>query len=245
VKKLRVNEIYQTFAGEGPHVGEMTTFIRFGGCNLRCPGWGVKTELPGGEMVVGCDTPHAVFPELYKDDPKMTAREIMEKVPKFPLRVTITGGEPFMQPTEELRMLLYCLIDEDHSIDIFTNGTLPYDSYADLLALPQVSLCVDYKMPGSGEFGKFRNSNLDFLDSDDEIKFVIKDENDYITAKSILEKIVSTRPDLSFSIGPVWGEIEPGDIVGWILRDKLEVKLNLQTHQLIGVNEAERDWHFE
>ncbi len=62
---LKISEIFCTIQGEGPNVGKPTTFIRCGGCNLRCPGWG-STTLPSGEVVGSCDTPYAVFPE-YRD----------------------------------------------------------------------------------------------------------------------------------------------------------------------------------
>ena len=33
----RVNEIFYTLQGEGAHSGIPAVFVRFSGCNLRCP----------------------------------------------------------------------------------------------------------------------------------------------------------------------------------------------------------------
>ena len=33
----RINEIFYSLQGEGRHTGRAAVFIRFSGCNLRCP----------------------------------------------------------------------------------------------------------------------------------------------------------------------------------------------------------------
>src|SRR5262245_9640738 len=115
---LRVSEIYPSVQGEGPHVGMQTTFVRFAGCNMRCPGW-------------PCDTPYAIFPRLFKDDSTfMEVGDIMNKVVELvPRHICITGGEPTIQNKSELSELGEILLVEGFTIDLFTNGTRTFPSW--------------------------------------------------------------------------------------------------------------------
>ena len=73
---LRVNDIFYSLQGEGHNVGRAAVFIRFAGCNLRCP---------------FCDTEFESFRE-------MTADEIIEAIAPFESRfVVLTGGEPTLR----------------------------------------------------------------------------------------------------------------------------------------------------
>ena len=99
-ENLDVQEIFPTLQGEGPYVGQPSTFIRLGGCNLAC-------EF--------CDTEF----ESYK---KISLKEILSKVKKFNKKlVVITGGEPLRQPIERL-----CdeLVKLGFLVQIETNGTI-------------------------------------------------------------------------------------------------------------------------
>lgn len=96
---MRVNEIFYSLQGEGYHTGTPATFVRFSGCNLKCP---------------FCDTD-------FKEYTEMTEDEIVAEVCKNPSRmVVITGGEPSLQ-------LTFSLIDKLHQakkyVAVETNGT--------------------------------------------------------------------------------------------------------------------------
>ena len=103
----KVNEIFFTLQGEGAHSGIPAVFVRFSGCNLRCP-W--------------CDTD-------FTDSTPMTAEQIVSTMldlydtPNERRKMCVlTGGEPSLQVDQPL-------IDALHKagfyICIETNGTHP------------------------------------------------------------------------------------------------------------------------
>ena len=101
----RVNEIFFTLQGEGAHSGIPAVFVRFSGCNLRCP-W--------------CDTDFADYKE-------MSASEIVSEmlslydVPNERRKMcVITGGEPSLQVDTPL---IEALHKAGFYICIETNGT--------------------------------------------------------------------------------------------------------------------------
>ena len=108
----RVNEIFYSLQGEGLHVGTPAVFVRFSGCNLRCP---------------FCDTDFAAFSE-------MTAEAIVARVqelsPSVHTLVVLTGGEPMLQVDEPL---LAALHSTGKTLCLETNGTLPVPESVDFV----------------------------------------------------------------------------------------------------------------
>ncbi|MAF97023.1 MAG: 7-carboxy-7-deazaguanine synthase QueE [Micavibrio sp.] len=89
---IRISEIFgPTIQGEGPLIGRPTVFVRTGGCDYRCS-W--------------CDTLHAVESEYRQEWTEMSAAEIMDEVQRLsnntPMMITLSGGNPAIQPMEEL-----------------------------------------------------------------------------------------------------------------------------------------------
>lgn len=100
-KKYRVNEIFYSLQGEGYFTGTPAVFLRFSGCNRRCP---------------FCDTEFDSFTE-------MTADEIYDSLSIYPSRhLVITGGEPTLQIDSDL---LRKIKGAHFFIQIETNGTSP------------------------------------------------------------------------------------------------------------------------
>ena len=108
--KLPNVELFDSIQGEGYHLGEMVTFIRTSGCNLKCP-W--------------CDTK-----ESWANNAKfMTITEILEEV-HFE-RVVFTGGAPTLHNDKGLDELITALKDQDCYVCIETNGTNPVSHLVD------------------------------------------------------------------------------------------------------------------
>jgi 7-carboxy-7-deazaguanine synthase len=102
---------------------------------------------------------------------------------------------------------------------------------------PRVRIILDIKCPGSGMAHKNQWANLDKLRVHDEVKFVLADERDYAFAKEIcLQKKLAEKITVLFS--PVFGILDPKELVAWILKDKLPVRLNLQIHKYIWTPET-------
>jgi 7-carboxy-7-deazaguanine synthase len=154
--------------------------------------------------------------------------------------ICFTGGEPALQPYEDLELLVKSFTDQGFKIiEAFTNGTIVYPEWW----LENIYTVMDWKLPGSGERIDVpeRWENASQLNTGDVIKFTIKDAFDYEIATDLYRQLVqmwsedevdpSDRPTIYY--GPVWGAIEPKQLVKWVLGDGYDWKLNLQTHNLI------------
>ena len=92
---------------------------------------------------------------------------------------------------------------------------------------------IDVKCPGSGEADKMHWANLDRLRLTDEVKFVIKDRGDYEFARRIVEERQLIGRCTAVLFSPVHGVLDPKQLAGWILADRLAVRLQLQAHKYI------------
>ena len=99
MKKYKVNEIFYSLQGEGYFVGTPAVFVRFSGCNLRCP---------------FCDTQHAKHTE-------MTISEIVAEIDRYPAEtVILTGGELSLVVDKEM---VEAIKAGHRFVAIETNGT--------------------------------------------------------------------------------------------------------------------------
>ena len=211
--RLRLTEIFHSLQGEAASVGWRTVFIRLTGCPLRC-GY--------------CDTSYA-----FKGGEWWALDEILAEVARHQVRhVTVTGGEPLAQP--DCLGLLAALCDAGYDVSLETSGAL------DISAVDaRVSRVMDLKTPSSGECGKNRYENIQQLKSGDQVKFVIADEADYRWSCEQLEThALAQRCEVLFS--PVAGQMAPADLADWILRDRLDVRVQLQLHKILWGDEPGR-----
>jgi 7-carboxy-7-deazaguanine synthase len=92
---------------------------------------------------------------------------------------------------------------------------------------------MDFKTPGSGESGRNRYENVAYLSSRDEVKFVIGSREDYLWSKQKIVEfdLIDRCGTVLFS--PIFGRIDPREIVDWLLEDNLKVRFQLQMHKFI------------
>lgn len=224
---FRLSEVYTSIQGEGPNVGKATQFVRFAGCNLKCPGW-------------PCDTQHAIDPKLYRQEwQRLTLVELLAKIQPYPRRITFTGGEPLLQGAPAMEELALILLEAGHRLDMFTNGTFRFPLWA---RSERVQKIMDWKLPDSGEDceNEDRLRNVPFLMETDAIKFVCASKDDFNVAIDLAEEHVITKRSLSILphlyMGAAWGKVSEKDLVEWMLEAKLDPeiwKLNVQVHNYI------------
>jgi 7-carboxy-7-deazaguanine synthase len=203
---IKINEIFYSIQGESSAAGLPTVFVRLTGCNLRC---------------TYCDTEYAFY-----EGKEYSIDEIVEQVKSYKCNlVEITGGEPLLQ--EESLELMKRLADEGFSVMLETSGSI---SIKDVDR--RVKIIMDLKCPSSGMEKKNLYDNISYLKESDEVKFVVGNREDYDWAK---EQISSSNLDETHEvlISPVFGKINPREIVNWILEDNLKVRFQLQMHKFI------------
>jgi 7-carboxy-7-deazaguanine synthase len=204
---MKICEIFTSIQGESTYAGLPCTFIRLTGCNLRCS---------------YCDTQYA-----YAEGSDRSLEDIMDCVNKSGLNlVEITGGEPLLQGNETLE-LIRMLLDKGHKVLIETNGS---ESIKDIDE--RAVIIMDIKTPSSNMSEKMDFSNLDFIKNTDEVKFVICSREDYEWSKNIISSYrLAGKCELLLS--PAFNVLEPSLLSGWIIEDRLDVRLNLQIHKYI------------
>ena len=205
---LKVNEIFYSIQGESTRAGAPCVFVRLTGCNLRCS---------------YCDTTYA-----YEEGVIMGIEEIVEKIKGFGCSIVeVTGGEPLIQ--DETPQLIATLLDLGYTVLLETNGSKNIG--------PVDKRCVkimDVKCPSSGEEKNNDLENLQRLNCGDELKFVIADRIDYDFAVEIVSRISEDiRKGIHIHFSPCFGKIHPRELSEWILKDNLDVRLNLQLHKYI------------
>lgn len=203
---LRVNEIFHSIQGESTHAGRPCVFVRLTGCNLRCS-W--------------CDSAFA----FYEGRP-MSTEEVLAEVARFECRlVEVTGGEPLAQ--EASLHLMQSLVDAGYEVLLETSGSLPIDR------VPRgIRRIVDVKCPASGESGKNLWENLERLREGDELKFVIAGREDYEWARGqVVVRGLTDKTTVLFS--PVHDAVDPGALAGWVLADRLPVRVQVQVHKVL------------
>ena len=203
---LKINEIYYSVQGESTHAGRPCIFIRLTYCNLRCS---------------YCDTEYAFY-----DGKDMEITYIKSEIKRWDCNlVEVTGGEPLFQ--DECIDLLNELVNSNYEVMLETGGSL---SISDVPK--KVVKIVDFKCPSSGMVKKNLWSIVDDLQAHDEVKFVIGNREDFDWAKDrITEYSLDKICTLLFS--PTFGEIDPQQIVEWILAENLPVRMQLQMHKMI------------
>jgi len=127
-------EHFYSIQGEGRYVGTPSLFFRFGGCNMRCEGFGCSEVAQDGVKVLGCDTVYAVNKEHFSHSwvPITKVEELLSVLDFYELPnavdIVLTGGEPLIYANEPIFVaFLEKLSALGHQITFETNGSLNVD----------------------------------------------------------------------------------------------------------------------
>lgn len=128
---LEINEIFgPTIQGEGKCTGNPSVFVRFGKCNMQCPGFEVEYETPSGIKKCSCDSFYA-SDSAFRDEWKKykTSQELIVEVtkilPSYKVDLVITGGEPLLYWKDaEFQNFLQYYVENDFLVTIETNASI-------------------------------------------------------------------------------------------------------------------------
>ena len=208
---LNLIELFRSIQGETSFTGLPTTFIRLAQCNLRC---------------VWCDTQYS-----FSRGTPHPLTEILSTVEAYGCHyVCVTGGEPLLQKNVYPFMTQLC--DAGYTVSLETGGSLSTKQVD-----PRVHTILDIKCPGSGMSEKNCWENIQCLQPHDQIKFVVSNAEDYQFAKKICCAYRLFDRQKEVLLSPVYGTLDPKQLIEWFLHDKLPFRLNLQIHKFI--------WHPE
>lgn len=199
-------EVYSSVQGESTFVGLPCVFVRLAGCNLRC---------------VWCDSTFT-----FKGGEHRSVADVLDEVERagIPL-VEVTGGEPLVH--RQAIPLMEGLIARGHTVLLETSGS------RDIGPVPEaVHVIMDLKPPDSGEERANLWSNLPKLKMKDEVKFVIASRRDFEWSRDVVtEHRLAERAKVLFS--PVFGAVNPRELVEWMLADKVPARFQLQMHKVV------------
>ncbi len=214
---MKVSEIFYSIEGEGIRTGYPAVFIRLFSCQLRC---------------TYCDSMYSVEGD---DFVEMSIDEIVEEVHKYSSkRVTLTGGEPLIQ--KDALDLIKRLVRAGYELNIETNGAVDVSDLYDAswcfgYMRDNIIVTMDWKSISSGMSSHMLNSNLALLTNKDVLKFVVGSREDLDQMKEV---VTNNKLDCSIFVSPIFGNIEPKDIVQYVLDNQLtDVRVQLQIHKII------------
>lgn len=210
---LEVNEIFgPTIQGEGKRTGNPSVFIRFGKCNLRCPGFAVEYETPSGLKRCSCDSFHAVDTAFKKEwFSFQNAQDLLEEVNKYLPNnykpdIVLTGGEPLIYwKNTEFQKLLEYFYNNNFHVTIETNASL--DICIDKPYQKNILFSMSVKLSNSGEAieKRINYKTLNHIISncnESYLKFVI-DKDFMVKAQSEIEAILDKIPPVEVYLMPM------------------------------------------
>lgn len=214
-----INEIFSSIDGEARRAGELATFVRSVGCNLRCE---------------YCDSKYTWGTE--DTNRNMTVAEIVEECKQLGnTNVTFTGGEPLIQRDSD--ELIEALADAGFDVSIETDGSIDFterDWFKN--NHKNVWVCADYKCYASGmTYEMLPLDTFAKLREQDVLKFVVGSQRDLELAYEVYSYLRLKECNCYIYLSPVFGDIEPKDIVEFMKEHKMQgkVRFQLQIHKYV------------
>lgn len=227
--QLQVVEIFNSISGEGVSSGEIVTFVRVEGCNLRCS---------------YCDTKYSYQGDNYE---LMTPVEILEELKSFGTdKIICTGGEPLVEETAKRYLPLFLAV-HGYQVRIESNGSWPIYNQAEIEKFSQgeeleLYYTLDVKCPSSEMAQSNYFANFAKLKSGDELKFVVSNRRDLDYALRVIDNHQKSlsQEGIVINFSPAFSQIEAEEVVAFLQENQayfkennLEVRLSMQLHKVI------------
>lgn len=214
-----ISEIFSSVDGESKRAGELSTFIRTVGCNLRC---------------VYCDSKYTW--DRDESSREMTVDDIVEECDAKGIKnITFTGGEPLLQKDADL--LIERLSKKGYNVCIETDGAVDFTTRSWFINnYDNVWVCSDYKSIFSGQTNKMLSlDKFSKLRPEDVLKFVVSDTADLDQMLYVVNYLRSNDCDCYIYVSPVFDKIKYEDIIKFMLDNRLQnkIRFQLQLHKFI------------
>jgi len=213
---LYLVEHFYSIQGEGKYTGSPSLFFRFGGCNMKCEGFGCIEKTSEGIEILGCDTVYAVNKEhfLHNWIPITKYQELINVLDLYDLPcavdIVLTGGEPLIYANDELFIaFLEELDNRGHTITFETNGSLKVD-FAKYPVYKKCIFALSVKLSNSGE-SESKRVRGDVINSiathshEAFFKFSIDAESINLGLEEEIDNITSHAPRIKVFCMPVGG----------------------------------------
>ena len=217
MSKYKIVEIFDSIEGEGKRSGQLATFVRTAGCNLRCS---------------YCDTLYALS-EKNCEYTELTSDEIISRLNPLYRKVTLTGGEPLFHPN--IKELISEMCSQGYEVNVETNGSI---RVAPFRVTGNVFFTIDYKLPCSGMENRMNKDAFLELTKEDVVKFVIGTKEDCDRTTEVVRMLQSHYDDNKMPqiyLSAVSGEMSHADIVTFMKNHKelSNARIQLQMHKII------------
>lgn len=211
----KVIEIFGSIDGEGKRTGQLATFIRLAGCNLRC---------------IYCDTCYSFDVSKAQE---MSLEDILKEVDNIGYHnITLTGGEPLVNK-EGAMLLIKALCEKGYQVNVETNGSIDLTEFVTKRYLNNwdVFFTVDYKTKYSLMNDRMNVKSFNCLDiKKDIVKCVVANREDMNDALKYLDNI----GHFNIWFSPVFGKIKPVELVDYIKeKSRQDITIQVQLHKII------------
>ncbi len=200
---LPIMECFSSIQGEGKRTGNVSVFVRFGGCNFSCSGFGVEYRDNDGNSKFGCDSFYAVDRSFKHTWDLADYQELINRINNEldvshykKADIVLTGGEPTLYWNDkDFQKVLRYYHSRGHHITIETNASININITEEYQRAIAFSMSVKLAVSGEKESKRI---NVDAISDmvaktkESYLKFVVKNQDDVDEILTIIERV----PDL-------------------------------------------------
>jgi len=240
-------EHFYSIQGEGKYLGTPSLFFRFGGCNMKCEGFGCSETSAKGVEVIGCDTVYAVdkkhFGSTWTGIEKLEELINVYNAYTLPIKadIVLTGGEPLIYANDELFVsFIEFLQGKGHRVTFETNGALDVD-FEKYRVYQKCIFALSVKLTNSGEPESKRINpkaiqNIATYSQDAFFKFTVDKESIQKDIDKEIDEIIKYAPSISVYCMPKGGSknevefhcesvINYCKLKGYVYSDRLHIRI--------------------